>query len=225
MKVLFWVVAGSLVTAASAAAQQASIPSWAGLYVGIEGGPNVLSNNRVYGFGGLRTGYDVERDLFVIGAELSADYRPEKADNVVFWTGASGTNYQTNNSESSNFVGSATIHFGYEVTDRLLPYIAAGVAFSPLDMKTTLVGLSGLNAGAIGTNSSSTERVGWAAGGGLRTAITDHWSMDVQYRYYSFSTETLTTTAYLGGAAKAQYTLADKGQGSLVSLGANYRFW
>jgi opacity protein-like surface antigen len=223
-RVLIYAVVASLASATSAIAQDVH-SSWAGFYLGIEGGANFLTD-KTYGFAGLRAGYDLEFERFIVGAEVTADYRPGSTNNNFTWVGVpSGTLYQTSTTTMADFIGMTTFHIGYEIVNRLLPYVSGGVAFSPIEMKTAFSGLIGPNAGAFGANSSTTWRTGWVVGSGVRIALSDHWSLEPQYRYYRFPKVTLFTPGYLGGAQVASYTLSDTGRGSLVSLAANYRFW
>ncbi|HUI21128.1 MAG TPA: outer membrane protein [Methylocella sp.] len=72
--------------------------------------------------------------------------------------------------------------------DRLLIYGTGGVAFGGFDTQYNYDG-SGATIGKthlapfFGTSSFSNTRVGWTVGGGIQYAITNAWSVRVEYRY------------------------------------------
>ena len=175
--------------------------------------------------GRLHAGYNWQFDQIVLGVRGDGDWRPSTEDSSIDWVGVpSGTHYSTTIRATTNFVSTLTGRVGYSVGDRLLPFLSAGLAFSELGMKTTLAGVSGLYAGAYGQNSLDNMGVGWTVGGGLEYRLTQNWSVEGQYQYYSLGTDTLVTYGYLHGAQVAYDSYRLHRGGNLASLGLNYHF-
>lgn len=202
------------------------VPTWDGFYVGAEAGGAVdAEGKQATELAGLYAGYNWQSDRLVLGVRADGDWRPTSADSSIDWVGVpSGTHYTTTVNATTNFISTLTGRIGYTVGDRLLPFLSAGLAFSELGMKTTLLGVSGQFAGSYGQNSHDDMSVGWTVGGGLEYRLTQHWSIEGQYQYYSLGSHTLVTYGYLNGAQVSNYTYRFSRGGNLASLGVNYHF-
>ena len=200
--------------------------NWAGFYLGASGGANVaLLTGGALAFGGLRGGYNWQFNHVVVGVQAETNWRPDAHSAVTNWNDGAGTQYQANHGFTANFISTLTTRLGYEVAERFLPFIFGGLALSEGGLWTTATGLSGPNAGASGANSLDQMRVGWTLGGGLEYRLTSNWSVEAQYAYFSFPQRmVLLTPISLGGTQVNSFTLSNRGFGSLISLGANYRF-
>jgi outer membrane immunogenic protein len=102
--------------------------------------------------------------------------------------------------------------------DRVLFYGTAGGAFG--DVKT---GLSGL------TLQSSTK-FGWTAGAGVEGALTENWTVKLEYLYVDLGTTNCNTSAscgfdvVAGGFATVPANDSIKFTESVVRAGLNYKF-
>jgi outer membrane immunogenic protein len=98
--------------------------------------------------------------------------------------------------------------------DRVLIYATGGGAYASID-----------NAfGAVGgppTASSTTDRFGWTAGGGIEYAITNNWSARVEYRYTDYGTYAF-DTAFVAGAPT--FALREHETDNRVEAGFSYKF-
>jgi outer membrane immunogenic protein len=86
-----------------------------------------------------------------------------------------------------------------------MPYVTGGVAYGNIQAVQP-----------AGTTSST--RVGWAAGGGVEAPIARNWSAKLEYLHVDLGTDVLF------GAASGTSTLAVPVTNDLVRAGINYRF-
>jgi outer membrane immunogenic protein len=80
--------------------------------------------------------------------------------------------------------GSVRGRVGYLVNPTWLVYGTGGVAFQ--EIKTTSSCLPGGLCAIAVSGTSSTVKAGWTAGGGIETALPNHWLARVEYRYADF---------------------------------------
>ena len=104
--------------------------------------------------------------------------------------------------------GSARLRLGYAF-GRTLIYSTGGLAWGHGSFKVGFPGAT-LPAPAV-IGSESNWHVGWAAGGGLETALARNWTAKVEYIYDSLGKET-----YLGTPARLE--------GQTVRVGVNFLF-
>ena len=204
----------------------APTPTWDGFYVGGEAGGDIGPSAKAADLmGGLHAGYNKQFGQFVLGVEGESNWRPSDQSDLKDWIGSpSGTHYTSKVGDTANFVSTLTARVGYTVGDRLLPFLSAGLAFSDLGMKSTTQGVSGLFAGSYGQNSRDMMRVGWTLGAGLDYKLSQHWTLEGQYQYYSLGTSSLVNYGYLGGVRVSTFTVRYKESGNLATIGVNYRF-
>jgi outer membrane immunogenic protein len=182
------------VVALSGAASAADLPSvqpyaaaapvafnWTGFYLGAQVG---------YGWGeaeidGLTGSYDVDgwnAGIFggynhqfvnnvVVGLEADINYTDADGSAVLVAGGLAGT--QTT---EINFDGAVRARLGYAF-DRVLVYVAGGVAFADIDTSTTL--------GGFAADESDTT-VGWTVGAGVEAMVTEQVAVRAEYRYTKF---------------------------------------
>jgi outer membrane immunogenic protein len=68
-------------------------------------------------------------------------------------------------------------------------------------------------------------RVGYAVGGGMEYALTEHVSAKLEYLYYDLGRSTLNVAVVAGsGGAGTGYDSRFKDRGNTVRLGVNYKF-
>ena len=137
--------------------------------------------------GGGHVGYQVQFNQFVAGIEGSVDgsslQKTATASFPVFLGGSTLTTQTT-----ADIQGSIRGKLGI-VWDRLMIYGTGGVAFGGFntDVQLAALGSSGVPA-FFASNSFSTTRVGWTAGGGAQYAVTPNWWVFVEYRFSDFGT-------------------------------------
>jgi len=136
---------------------------------------------------GGQIGYNFHlTDNLVLGVEGDLNWNDQNGD---FDTAA--TNYRI------NWDGSARARLGVDL-DGILPYVEAGVAFANADT-------------AIGGTDASNTHTGWTAGGGVEFKVADPISLNIEYRYSDYGSQTY-------GADTVGLT------DNTVKLGVNYHF-
>lgn len=176
--------------------------SWTGFYVGANVG---------YGFGksdwafpaastspkgilaGGQLGYNYQIGSFVFGLEGDYDYSGMKGD-----TACLGGTCSTKNS----WLATGRGRIGYAF-DRFLPYITGGVAFGNIKAEHTILG------------NASSNRTGYALGGGLEYAFLGAWSLRAEYLYVDLG-------SFDPGPAPIVNSVNFKA--NVVRAGINYRF-
>jgi outer membrane immunogenic protein len=154
--------------------------TWTGLYLGGlvgYGWGNADTDNGDFdadGFlGGVFTGYNYQLpNNVVVGIEGDVTYHDQ-----------SGSGGAPTTSVDTDWNGTLRGRLGYAF-DRFMPYVTGGLAVGNVEASE-------------GGTSDSTTAVGWTAGAGVETAITDNIVGRVEYRYTDLGSDnfTLGTTA------------------------------
>ena len=155
--------------------------------------------------GGGQIGYNYQFNSFVIGAEVDGDFSGISGDlnllNVV--------RIKTEN----QWLASARLRAGYAF-DRALLYVTGGVAGGGVKNSAGF-GLLGFG---YGLSQSETDW-GWTAGLGLEYAITDNWSVRLDYRHVGLADNSQTYS--IGGVP---IRLKYSNDFDLGTVGVNYHF-
>lgn len=197
MRVLKTILLGSALFLCTARAET----SWTGFYIGAEAGygsgesaltfPNNNSGDSTPydpdgAIGAVYAGYDWQMENVVIG--LDADFTfggPESDDFVPFTTGTGQTFPNTGGSSEVNWSGALRLRAGYAY-DRLLPYIAVGVAVADYDY------VSFENLSIYNGHESLT---GWTVAIGFDYAATEHATARIEVRHSDFGDKDVDGTA------------------------------
>ncbi len=145
--------------------------------------------------GGGHIGYDYQIPTWnwfsssgvVIGLEGSIDGSSLSKSAVVDLPGAFGGSGTLTANTSADIQGSIRGRLGI-AWDRVLFYGTGGVAFGGI---TTNFELNAVDAAGVPfflQTSRSNSRTGWTVGGGIEYAVTNNWSVGVEYRYTDFGT-------------------------------------
>ena len=105
--------------------------------------------------------------------------------------------------------------------DRLLVYATGGAAFTSI--KDTYTDWTGFVTGVpLAYEAITKNRSGWTVGGGLQYAVTDNWSVGVEYRYSDFGhyTDYPFTIFTVGDVLTEQHHLTQ----NQVQVGLTYKF-
>ncbi|MHB8884788.1 MAG: outer membrane protein [Methylovirgula sp.] len=151
--------------------------TWTGLYVGAQGG-YMWGNASAIGYGlygavgGAHVGYNYQMGQFVAGLEGEVNGASYSGSTAFFGS-------------RENIDGSIRGRLGV-AWNRALLYATGGAAFAGIDNSY------------FGTMISH-SRVGWTLGGGVEYALTDNWSVGIEYRYSDYGhymDSPVTGTAY-----------------------------
>jgi outer membrane immunogenic protein len=173
---------------------------WTGFYVGAQIGYSWASSdstiNNPFGddidvdpdadgvLGGLYVGYNAQFNQIVIGLEGDIELSGVSGDATIGGLGV-GTGLLAGStlfaSADETWRGSVRARLGYAI-DTFMPYITGGVAWSDVDVDSTL-----RTPGGVNFNSSFSQTyVGWTIGAGLEWAFTPNLIGRVEYRYTDF---------------------------------------
>ncbi|HYP57339.1 MAG TPA: outer membrane beta-barrel protein [Beijerinckia sp.] len=198
--------------------------NWTGFYIGLNMGVGLIGTAPLAKpMGGFQLGYNYELGQWVVGAEADLDVLSNMHHRSFNWVGSSSrTVYAADTDIEGNEIGTARLRLGYAF-DRVLPFVTGGLAYGGMSLADTFTGISGPLTGLTGSNWFGTVRAGYAVGGGLEYAFTDHLSVKSEYLHFQFANVSDLTTGYLG-RSYATARLADRGFGQIVRFGLNYHF-
>jgi len=173
-----------------ASTKEAPIFSWTGLYVGANlgtgagverldfGGGQYKSYDSDGTLGGFQVGGNYQINRFVLGLEADYDFAGIQGAHI-YSCGAISCIY----GGAVNSLGSGRGRLGYAFLDnRALAYVTGGLAYGQV---------KGLDRNPKDYGQSF-DATGWAVGGGLEYAITDHWTVRGEYLYAELGPETWT---------------------------------
>jgi outer membrane immunogenic protein len=179
----------------------ASLPTWAGFYIGAMGGyasedADIAAMKG--GFAGGTLGYNWQMGNLVLGVEADAAWADISASASLF--GLTGDS-------KIRDMGTVRGRIGYAV-NQVLFYGTGGFAWA--DNRVSLNGL-GLSA------SDSQVHTGWTVGAGVEYMFAPHWSLKGEYLYRSFGGETYLLAGF--GSVNTGTLNIHSGQ-----VGVNYHF-
>ena len=155
--------------------------------------------------GGAHIGYNWQVAQFVLGLEGDVDGAGYRGSAVDAGTGLLFTTRET-------VEGSVRGRIGY-AWDRVLIYGTGGVAFASIRN-----GYTNQITGASDT--FTTGRVGWTAGGGLEYALTNNWSVRAEYRYTDFGSY----SQFLANSTVGTFSARKHETDNAVRVGFSYKF-
>jgi outer membrane immunogenic protein len=224
------VLAGALVFATFAPALAADLPppapvpyvpvvrafSWTGFYLGLNGGYGFgqSSWNTALGtVGGFKTdgglaggtaGFNYQWGQFVVGIEGDGDWQNIRGTQTT--AGPCVTVGVGSCNTASNWISTIRGRAGFAV-NRALIYATGGAAFTDVKAWTA--------ASPFGGGSEP----GWTGGGGVEFAMTDSWTVKLEYLYAKFQSATCPASS-CSAAAPATVSLNE----NIVRVGVNYLF-
>lgn len=212
--------------------------SWTGIYLGAQGSYQWGKHDVHVGAtnlqdfslkengagGGLFAGFNSNMLTgAVFGIETDILWNKIKGDFNIAPTGAGSS---TNPSEARTLTGTfkekwsgaTRVRLGF-AQDKILPYLAGGIAYSNIETNATLT------PGGTGTPTSlkidnhSETLVGWTAGAGVDCAVADNLLVRLEYRYNDFGKKEL---AYNPTSTTFHYNMKHRSQD--VRVGVAYKF-
>jgi len=173
--------------------------NWTGLYLGVNGGYGWGGSGLNGGLAGGTLGYNYQMGQMVIGAEADLDFAPLRGNQ----TYPLNVNLRTR----MDSLTTERLRLGY-ASDRTLFFVTGGYAGG--NVRATLWDVpNGLSA------SRSQWRNGFAVGGGVEYAFTNHISAKAEYLYTGLGSQSI-NDGFNSGRSSANE--------SLFRVGLNYRF-
>lgn len=172
-------------------------------------------------FGGVQLGYNWQVERLVFGLETDIQYSDIGdaggglySNNPVFGGGAWA---------DVDWFGTLRGRLGFAVTERVLVYGTAGLAYGGVDFNQIAVNTA--NGNSVTFQEDGTK-VGYTVGGGLEWAIDPNWSMKVEYQYIDLGDEALLAESVTpaGVPTGINYTTGYDLDFHTVRAGLNYKF-
>jgi outer membrane immunogenic protein len=207
--------------------------SWAGFYVGVNGGYGWSSNGGAIGyndggagfigadqsgraqpsggFGGGQIGYNFQSGAFVFG--LETDFQGGDIGDRVAGTTANAFSFSDR--ERVDWFGTVRGRIGYSF-GRTLVYGTGGFAYG--DVRQRAFVTDGVNSATLRNSDTQT---GYVVGGGVEYKINPAWSLKAEYQYIDLGSEKLSGIETAGAPVGANSLDTNF---STVRLGLNYRF-
>jgi len=154
--------------------------------------------------GGIQAGYNYQVGAIVLG--LEADLAATSADAKALSHGGGRTDQH-----KTSALGTVRGRIGYAF-DRTLLYVTGGLAYGNVKNSVDNFFITPLNVETSGW------RTGYAVGGGVETAINEHWTVKAEALYYNV------------GSSSAQFVYSSvprpfetKNDGALARVGVNFK--
>lgn len=236
------IVSCAVLSAMPAHAQ--TMPSWQGMYGGVQGGygfsaaddakttgqaainvTNVNSGARpgsvevdAEGFlGGIQVGQNWQRDRFVYGFETDIAYTD--IDESKNQTGSTGL--ANNYKQELDYLGTLRGRVGYAY-DRVLVFGTGGLAYGGVDNEATFFGPAGQEQFKGG---ESGFEVGYTLGAGAEVMLTEMVSLKSEYLYYDLGDNKADVAVIPGsGGGGTGYDTKFDNSGHIIRAGLNYKF-
>lgn len=191
--------------------------------------------------GGIQGGYNWQSRSIVYGVEGDIQASGQRGSITLCDTAGcpAGSGIATDSFKMPWF-GTLRARIGFTPSPRWLVYATGGLAVAEIKDSLTQ-GPVGGGAGGVTANINTT-RAGFAVGGGVETALTDRWSLKVEYLYMGFGTVSaagtgaaVTTTTGACGfcapprivetiATQTTSTVSTRVDDNVVRVGLNYHF-
>ena len=243
--------AGDMPTKYQAAMPIYQAPSWAGFYVGLNGGygassrgqslsgadtngaavvgaglvPTSIGTTARGGMYGATVGYNWQFGQIVAGIEADLDMANVKGSSTGSVVMAPYT-VATTGSQKLSWLGTARGRLGYSIMPNTLVYGTGGLAIGKVDSATsvTVSGPAPFNAAAAADTSKT--KTGWALGAGIEQALGSGWSVKAEYLYVNLGTITnqFGTSIATKPVSPVNFSSSQKFDYQTVKVGLNYRF-
>lgn len=173
--------------------------------------------------GGIQLGYNYQTNNLVWGIEtdFNAFALKGSADTIGAPGGPNSTLF-SHTEVNTDWLYTLRPRIGI-ASGQWLFYVTGGLAvtnlkYSPFNRYTPC---GGPGSSCIESASATTAKAGWAAGGGVETALMGNWSVKAEYLYVDFGSVSTTDTDNVVGAPFAH---SAKLTASIARLGLNYKF-
>jgi outer membrane immunogenic protein len=212
--------------------------SWTGCYIGVHAGAGAMSSS-----GGVReSSSSSDRGTGgLAGGQIGCNYQDGNwvfgAEGEGYWSGMKTNNASSSNSEGVLFSRSAeTVKNKYDFSiaaragiafDRTLVYGKAGWVWGQFDVLET-ESCCGTGAGFNSTTASGNLN-GLLLGVGIEHAITNNWTVKLEYNYLKYGSKEFSLTECSGSSSSPTFcgpvgTDSYRADKQIFKIGANYLF-
>jgi outer membrane immunogenic protein len=189
--------------------------------------PRAISFDPKGFIGGLEAGYNWQNAALVLGVEADLSGAGIKDSGMFVFTGpiSLGAPQTTTASSSLDWLATVRGRIGFTLTDRLLIFGTAGVAFGQVNNQMSIVASNpGINFLATFNGSDKSTRTGWVAGAGAEYALANNVFAKLEWLYYDLGTNTFSTPEVLNGTTlPLGFNTSFKTNGNIVRFGVDFR--
>jgi outer membrane immunogenic protein len=170
--------------------------------------------------GGLQVGYNWQWGNWLAGFETDFDGSALSGkDSSPFMLGPAASKLQFG--ESLDWFGTMRARIGPKLSDNMLTYVTAGLAYGSVHDTARLISQAG--GGATAAGSSSSTAAGWSAGTGLEFSFWTNLTVRLEYLYMDLGSGHTANAA--GGAIPFSFTAAaNENNFHIFRFGLNYQF-
>jgi outer membrane immunogenic protein len=219
-----------------------SVLSWAGGYLGIQGGAAqnyalfedsdcfigrcpLIDGRKTGGTVGGLLGYNWQQGSFVYGVEGDWSWIGAKTSRLAPVLGFAGNN-DLSTSYDVNCLATLRGRAGLAF-DSTLFYVTGGAAFGHVKNSVELISAGPVNTGTI--NASYTQnrtKIGWTAGVGAEYMLSQHWTARAEFRYVDLGRTTVACSSAtdFNNCVSAGYRGEFSNTLKLGLVGLNYKF-
>jgi outer membrane immunogenic protein len=215
--------------------------SWTGCYIGVHAGAGAMrannsegSSSSDTGTGGLaggQVGCNYQDGNWVFGAEGEGYWSGMKSTNASSFSEGPTDFFRNNNTVKNKYDFSIAARAGIAF-DRTLVYGKAGWVWGKFDFLSTFDSdCCSFNGGPFhATNSASGTLDGLLLGVGIEHALTNNWTVKLEYNYLRFGSKELAFTACDNDSGSPSIVCAPAGTNTvradkqIFKIGANYLF-
>lgn len=229
---------GQRAMAAATMPSATRLRDWTGWYAGANAGYGIARNATSYigtGFQPSAETFSVDPAGFVGGGQIGYNWQTA---NVLFgveadFQGATGTSSANclkicsqfsflSVSEKLDWFGTLRGRVGF-ATGSAMIYGTGGLAFGHASMDINSFNATLLGTSVTQTVSASATKAGWTAGGGIESAIDDHWSVKAEYLYVDLGSIGTSFVTDFGLGSIGNRTVSSDVREHIARVGFNYR--
>jgi outer membrane immunogenic protein len=216
----------------------APVYSWTGWYIGGNVGYSVARDPGSLGapifpgtglesfqimpagvIGGVQAGYNWQVSNWVLGLETDFQGTGQKDSVCVFDCVTNTVGTSANNiSESISWLGTTRARIGVAAGSTLY-YATGGVAYGRIS--TNITETDTLVGPGSTTVNTATTRTGWAAGGGIESALAGNWTARIEYLHVDLGPQAI---AFAHTVPTNTETFSTRFADNIIRAGVNYRF-
>ncbi len=178
-------------------------------------------DNPAFTVGG-QAGYNYQAGNFVYGLETDFNYNSTDDSGTgilgAFIAPLGGSHIVYTVNQQIDYFGTLRGRLGFTPADRLLLYVTGGLAYGHVSSSTNL------SIPSFSISASSSEmQVGWAVGTGGEYALTNNWSVKLEYLYIDLGSMSYPVGSAFAVPASTVTTTINTAQ-NVIRVGLNYKF-
>lgn len=195
--------------------------------------PTTLSSSSHGGVGGLQTGYNWQlSSMWLVGVETDIQLSNYSGKAIATPNPtAPFFPFTTQVSQQSTWFGTLRGRLGVLATPTILVYGTGGLAYGQTETSFSTIP-AGFNLGTCPTNftcalgTSSSNRTGWAGGGGIEWMFAPKWTLRAEYLFVDLGSQSVSATPFtrFGPFAVNNFTATSTFKENIARAAINFGF-